>query len=283
MNERLAQRPYTRSRAGRWWRGFLIAVIHALPLWYLINGPDRSDWILFAVIFPFQGIGVVIGLHRYFAHHSFSTSRGFQFFLALCAASAFGDPIGFAGKHRLHHRHTDQQDDPHTPRHGFWSCWFGSLADSRYTDEEILAQVPRLTRYPELLWLHRHMQLPGLVLCLIAFLIGGMSGMAVGVLFGVAMLINHSSAVNYFCHKFGRRRFDTDDDSTNNVMVSLLTLGEGWHNNHHRYPVSARAGFCWWELDLYYWLICLWEAVGLVWEVRRPPERLRRAKLLPTG
>ena len=283
MTERLPSRPFTRKKSVRIWRGFLIAVIHALPIWFLIAGPSRTDWLLFAVIYPFQGIGVVIGLHRYFAHHCFSTSRGFQFFLALCAASTFGDPIGFAGKHRLHHRHTDQQDDPHTPRHGFWYCWFGSLLDNGYTDVEILAQVPGLTKYPELMWLHRYLPVPGLILCFIAFLFGGLSGVAIGVLFGVAMLINNSSAVNYFCHKYGRRRFDTDEDSTNNIAVSLMTLGEGWHNNHHRYPVSARAGFRWWELDLYYWIICLWEEIGLVWDVRRPPERLRQAKLLPSS
>ena len=132
-----------------------------------------------------------------------------------------------------------------------------------------------------MLWLHRNWQLPGLALCLLALLIGGVSGLAVGVLLGSAFLLNSSSAVNYFCHRYGRRRFDTRDDSTNNFVVALLTLGEGWHNNHHRYPVSARAGFCWWELDLYYLLIRAWEAVGLVWDVQRPPEELRRTKLLP--
>jgi stearoyl-CoA desaturase (delta-9 desaturase) len=283
MNVAFPARPFTRSRPQRLLTGILIAVIHALPIWYLVNGPARTDWLLFAAIFPFQGLGVVIGLHRYFAHHCFSTSRGFQFFLALCCVSAFGDPIGFAGKHRIHHLHTDRKDDPHTPRRGFWSCWFGSLLDSRYTDDQVLAQVPGLAAYPELMWLHRHWQWPGLVLCLAVFLIGGLSGVAIGVLFGVAMLINHSSAVNYFCHKFGRRRFDTDDDSTNHFAIALLTLGEGWHNNHHRYPVSARAGFCWWEFDLYYWIICGWEAIGLIWDVRRPPEELRQAKLLPTS
>ena len=224
MTERLPLRPHTRRLAQRVWRGFLIAVIHALPLWFLIQGPDRTDWLLFAVIFPFQGIGVVIGLHRYFSHNCFRTSRAFQFFLALCSASAFGDPIGFSGKHRLHHQRTDRWDDPHTPRHGFWSCWFGSVVDSRYTDGEIGAQVPRLVKYPELMWLHRRPFVPGVALCLAAFAIGGLSGMAVGVLFGVAMLINDSSMVNYFCHKFGRRRFETEDDSTNNLVVSLLTF-----------------------------------------------------------
>jgi stearoyl-CoA desaturase (delta-9 desaturase) len=281
MNRELAIRPNTLSRSARGWKAFLIILMHAMVVWALINGPDRTDWLIFAAIYPLQCIGVGVALHRYFAHNAFRTSRGFQIFLAFCAASTFGDPIGFAGKHRLHHLHTDRTDDPHTPRHGFWNCWFGSLLDSRYTDEQIMAQVPRLAEYPELVWLHRHPQVPGLILCLIAYLIGGLSGVAIGVLFGATMMIHNSSAVNYFCHKSGRRRFDTDDDSTNNAIVALLVLGEGWHNNHHRYPVSARAGFCWWEVDVFYWVICLFEALGFVWNVRRPPEELRRAKLLP--
>ena len=123
---------------------------------------------------------------------------------------------------------------------------------------------------------------PGFILCAIAFLVGGFSGMAIGVLLGAEILVNQSSAVNYICHRFGRRRFETNDLSTNNFVVSMLVFGEGWHNNHHRYPVSARAGFCWWEIDVFYWVICLFEALGLVWDVRRPPEQLRRARLLPT-
>ena len=274
MTERLPSRPFTRKKSVRMWRGFLIAVIHALPIWFLIAGPSRTDWLLFAVIYPFQGIGVVIGLHRYFAHHCFSTSRGFQFFLALCAASTFGDPIGFAGKHRLHHRHTDQQDDPHTPRHGFWYCWFGSLLDNGYTDEELVEVARDLKKYPELMLLHRFWLVPGLLLCLMAFLIGGVSGVAIGVLLGSTLLMNQASAVNYFCHKYGNRRFETNDQSTNNALVAILSYGEGWHNNHHQYPTTAKAGFRWWEIDMYYWVIYLFSKLGLVWDVRQPPQEM---------
>ncbi|NND57005.1 MAG: acyl-CoA desaturase [Xanthomonadales bacterium] len=280
--ERLPIRPHTRSRAARVRTAALITLIHVLPAWAIINGTGEKDWLLFAAIYPFQAIGVGVCLHRYFAHNAFKTSRWFQFLLALFCASTFGDPIRFAGKHRLHHLNTDRENDTHSPGQGFWFSWLGSHIDSRYTDEQICAQVPYLTQYPELMWLHRHSLAPGLTLCAVALLLGGISGMAVGVLLGAALLIHQSSAVNYFCHRFGRRRFQTDDLSTNNFLVSLLVFGEGWHNNHHRYPVSARAGFCWWEIDMFYWVICLWEATGLVWDVRRPPEQLRRTRLLAT-
>jgi stearoyl-CoA desaturase (delta-9 desaturase) len=98
--------------------------------------------------------------------------------------------------------------------------------------------------------------------------------MAIGVVLGAAILLHQSSAVNFLCHKVGSRRFATDDRSTNNLLISLLVFGEGWHNNHHRCPVSARAGFFWWEIDLFYWVICGFEALGLVWEVQRPPRQL---------
>ena len=235
--KRLPARPFTRSRAARIRTVVLIALLHAIPITVLINGTERSDWILFAAIYPFQAIGVGVCLHRYFAHNAFKTSRVFQFILALFCASTFGDPVRFAGKHRLHHLHTDREGDTHSPRQGFWFSWFGSHVDSRYTDEEICAQVPGLTRYPELMWLHRHSMVPGFILCAIAFLVGGFSGMAIGVLLGTAILVNQSSAVNYICHRFGRRRFETNDLSTNNFVVSMLVFGEGWHNNHHRYPV----------------------------------------------
>lgn len=281
MNTALPVRAFTRSRAARAWSGLLITLLHIVPLGVLFNGTDRTDWLLFAAIYPFQAIGVGVCLHRYFGHHAFHTSRGFQFFLALCAASTFGDPVRFAGKHRYHHQHADCKDDPHTPLHGFWSSWFGSHLDSRYTDNDICTQVPWLTRYPELLWLHRHSLLPGALLCAIAWLVGGFSGMAIGVLLGAMILLHQSSSVNYLCHKFGRRRFDTRDRSTNLMLVSLLTFGEGWHNNHHRYPVSARSGFSWWEIDMFYWVICGFEALGLVWDVKRPPLALLQSKLLP--
>ena len=281
MNARIPIRPYTRSRSQRIRTGALILLIHLLPIGVIIAGTTRLDWLLFAAIYPFQAIGVGVCLHRYFGHNAFKTSRGFQFVLALFCASTFGDPIRFAGKHRLHHLYSDRENDTHSPRQGFWFSWFGSHIDSRYTDEEICAQAQSLTRYPELMWLHRHSLTPGLILCLITFLIGGFSGMAIGVLLGAALLLHQSSAVNYICHRFGRRRFDTDDQSTNHLLVSLLVFGEGWHNNHHRYPVSARAGFRWWEIDMFYWVICFFEALGLVWDVRRPPKELRQAPLLP--
>ena len=95
--------------------------------------------------------------------------------------------------------------------------------------------------------------------------------MAIGFLLGVVIIIHQAGMVNYFCHKYGTRRYQTNDHSTNNGLVAVLSIGEGWHNNHHRHPTSARAGLFWWELDLVYYLICLLEKLGIIWDARRPP------------
>jgi len=282
MSERVVQ-PQVRTPSERRRIGGLLILLHALPIWAITTGTTSTDWLFFACLYPFQAIGVGVAMHRYFAHRSFRTSRAFQFFLALTSAATFGNPVGFAGKHRLHHQNVDSERDVHSPVHGLWSCWIGSLLDSGYTEEQILKKVPDLARYPELMWLHRHFLWPGLALCVIAFLVGGLSTVAIGVCLGAALLVHQSSAVNYLSHRFGTRRFDTPDHSTNNWVTGILTFGEGWHNNHHYCPNSARAGFAWYEIDMFYWVIWLFDKLGLVRDVRQPPARVRAAARLATS
>ena len=247
-----------------------ITLFHILLILALWQGTTTKDWLAFCVVYPFAAIGVGVGMHRYFAHRSFETSRAFQLFLALSASLAFGNAPHFAGKHKLHNRHSDTDLDVHTPRQGLWQCWIGSLIDCGYTQQAIEMEIPEYLKYPEIDFLYRHPHLPGLLLCAVLYLWGGLGTMVIGGLLSSILLLHQSSAVNYFCHSRGSRRFKTRDDSSNNALVALLSFGEGWHNNHHRFPRSARAGFTWWELDPYYWTICLFEYLGLVWAVRRP-------------
>ena len=266
---------FTDSDKGKKNLGYLaIFTVHLVPVIALFTGTHTVDWIVLACLWPIQALGSTLGLHRYFAHKSFRTSRLFQGFLALCAAFAFGNPIGFAGKHRIHHKYSDMINDVHAPRQGAWQCWIGSLVDFGHSDAEVRRHCVDLCRYPELVWLHEHKWVPGLALALILFLVGGFSMMAIGFALGVVSIIHLGGAVNYFCHKYGSRRFETGDNSTNIWILSLLSLGESWHNNHHFYPASARAGFYWWEIDLAYLVICLLQKMGLIWAVRTPPERI---------
>ena len=197
-------RSFTRSWQARTWTAVQISLLHVAVIAALVTGTSGTDWAIFAIVFPIQFAGVAICLHRYFAHHSFHTSRAFQFVLALCAASCFGDPIRFAGKHRLHHQHADKHDDPHTPMHGFWAGWFGSHGDSRYTDEEIQQEVPWLARYPELVWLHRHSKLPGFILCVVAFLLGGFDHAFEVVLFDT---FSKGEGADVFGHERGKEDY----------------------------------------------------------------------------
>lgn len=264
-----------------WWKtaralAFLLA-LHVLPVIAILRGTTAADWWTALATHLVMGVLIATGLHRYFAHHSFRTSRIGHLVLAVGACTAFTDPIGFAGKHRIHHRYSDTDGDPHSPEDGWFGCWIWSLADDHLTDEQVLAACPDLTRDPALLWLHRWFWVPGASLAALYLVWGGFSRMAIGFALALAVSLHLTSAVNYVCHRWGQRPFATREGSRNNALVALITWGEGWHNNHHRYPAAARAGFRWWELDVNYYLIRLFAALGLVWDVHEVPAALQRA------
>ena len=253
-----------------------IAVLHAMPVVAIVAGTTLRDWVTAAVMYAVLGMLVGTGLHRYFAHHSFRTSRPFQFLLGGATCLNFTDPIGFAGKHRIHHRYSDTEDDVHSPNQGWWSCWYWSLADDGLSDDDVVQATPDLARVPELMLLHRWFWVPGFLFAAAMFAAGGFSFLAIGYVLPVVTVLNASSAVNYVCHRWGTRRFETGDLSRNNLWIALVSWGEGWHNNHHFYPGSARSGFAWWEIDCNYYLIRLLAALGIVWDVRGYPEHAHR-------
>lgn len=261
-------RPRSWFEKGR--AAFFIALIHVVPAIALVRGTHAIDWMIFAVLYPTFALSGTLVLHRYFAHQSFTTSRLFQGVMGFTACTMFLDPISFVGKHRLHHRYSDTSRDVHSPNDGFWFCWFGSLVDEGYADAEIVAAARDLARYPELRWLHANFLVPGLTAWAIVFAIGGFSSFAVGYCLSLALVQNQASLINYCCHRWGYRRFATKDQSRNNPVVAALTLGEGWHNNHHRFPRSARAGLTPWEIDPLYGLIRAMGALGLVWNIIVP-------------
>ena len=252
-----------------WFTTIGIALIHLFVVLALWLGPTQNDWLIFFCVYPFAAIGVGIAMHRYFAHKAFVTSRLFRFVLALCACLAFGNAVHFAGKHRFHHRFADREGDVHAPHQGFWQCWINSLIDCGYSQEQIEAEVTEYLSSPELRYLYRFSMVPCLLLCTGLFLWGGFTTMAIGGLLSPLLLLHQSSAVNYCCHRWGQRPYRTVERSTNNILVALLTYGEGWHNNHHKFPRSAQAGLHWWQLDIFYLIICSFEVTGLVWDVRR--------------
>lgn len=268
-------------RAEGWWADHDVVpktiywFIHASCALVFILGVTANDALLCAATYTLRMFGITGGYHRYFAHKSYKTSRAFQFALALlgCAATQKG-PLWWAGHHRGHHKYADVPGkDVHSPTEGLWYSHQGWIFDGRWDDTPV-DQIEDFAKYPELVWLNRYYPLPPALLALFCFAFGGLSGLLWGFAISTVLLWHSTYAINSVCHLIGTRPYDTRDTSRNNVVMAILTLGEGWHNNHHHYCASARQGFRWWEIDPTYYVLRGFAAVGLVWDLREPPAHI---------
>jgi len=217
------------------------------------------------------------GYHRYFSHRAYSTSRVFQFLLAFMAQTTTQKSIlWWAAKHRHHHLHSDTELDVHSPRHtGFLYSHFGWIF-SRAHDKADLVKVEDFARYPELMWLHKFEQVPSILLAAFCFLVAGWPGLVVGFFWSTVAVYHATFCINSLAHVHGRTRYVTGDDSRNNWFLAIITMGEGWHNNHHAYQSSVRQGFRWWEYDPTYYLLRALSFVGVVWDLKMPPREVVR-------
>jgi len=219
--------------------------------------------------------GIAGGFHRYFSHRTFKTSRVFQFVLAFLGGTAMQKGgLWWAANHRHHHRYSDQMEDVHSPIQGgfFWSH-VGWVLSPKF-DATDWAAIPDFGKYPELRFLNRFHLVPPLMLAGALYLIGGLYAVAWGFVISTVVLWHGTFTINSLSHVFGRRRFATTDTSRNSLSLSLVTMGEGWHNNHHYYPGSMFQGFYWWQIDTAGYVVKMLSWVGLVWDVRKPPERV---------
>jgi stearoyl-CoA desaturase (delta-9 desaturase) len=249
------------------------------------------SWTAFWVAVAFYIVrmfGVTAGYHRYFSHLSFKTSRGFQFALGwLAASSGQMGPMWWSSHHRYHHLHSDTAEDIHSPivRTIYWAH-VGWILCKKY-----MATMSKLVRdharYPELQWLDRWHFIPtlsgaflmlGLGAALKTWAPGLETGpfqmLVWGFFISTVALYHGTFTINSFAHITGNRRFDTKDSSRNSWILAIITLGEGWHNNHHRYPASERQGFFWWEIDVTHYGLVLLSWLGLVWDLRGPAEEI---------
>ncbi|MGF1624907.1 MAG: acyl-CoA desaturase, partial [Alphaproteobacteria bacterium] len=217
------------------------------------------------------------GYHRYFSHRAYSTSRAFQFVLAfLSQTTAQKSVLWWAGKHRHHHQNSDTAEDVHSPRHkGFLYSHLGWIFARKHAKAD-LDKVADLARYPELMWLHRLELLPALALAALCFAIDGWPGLVVGFFWSTVLVYHGTFSINSLAHVRGSKRYVTGDDSRNNWLLAISTMGEGWHNNHHAYQSSARQGFRWWEFDPTYYILRALSWIGLVWDLKTPPEQVVR-------
>ncbi|MGZ8763070.1 MAG: acyl-CoA desaturase [Acidimicrobiia bacterium] len=253
-------------------------LIHALCLTAYFTGVTVTAIVLCLVLFWGRMFLITAGYHRYFAHKAYKLGRVSQFVMAFGAqTSAQKGALWWAAHHRDHHRYSDTDRDIHSPRKGFWWSHVGWILCDRYGATKYDG-IKDFARYPELVWLNKHDWIAPWSLAIVCYLIGGWSGLVVGFFWSTVLLWHATFTVNSVAHVFGRRRYDTTDTSRNSLLVALLTGGEGWHNNHHHYPSSARQGFFWWEIDATYYGLKALSWLGIVKDLRRPPERVRRPR-----
>jgi stearoyl-CoA desaturase (Delta-9 desaturase) len=255
-------------------------VFHLVPLLVLVTGVHRGDVALLVALYLGRVVFITGGYHRYFAHRSYRLGRPAQFLVAFGGLTAVQKgPLWWAANHRAHHRYTDTDRDPHSPQKGFFWSHMGWILSGRHSKVDY-AKIPDFAKYPELRFLDRNDWIGPWALGLVAYLIGGWSGLVVG-FFGSTVLLWHATfCVNSVAHVFGRRRYDTNDTSTNSVFVAVVTLGEGWHNNHHHCPTAALHSHRWWELDPTFAVLRVGELLGIVKNLRRPsPARLAMGRV----
>lgn len=258
------------------------------------------DWLHLAIMasmYLVSGLGITLGYHRLFTHKSFETSRPVKFLLGVAGSMALEGPVvRWCATHRMHHQHSDDATDPHSPHtegegtmgviKGLWHAHVGWIFDREPND--LHKYIPDLQKDKVVMWVSKMFPiwvLLGLAIPTVAAGLITMSwyGALLGFLWGGLariFLVHHATwSVNSVCHLWGTRPYKSHDESRNNPIVGILALGEGWHNNHHAFPTSARHGLAWWQFDISYVIIRAMEAVGLVWKVKVPsPERLAAAR-----
>ena len=271
--------------------------IHAICLLVVVVGVSPAALWVCAVLYVSRMLFITAFFHRYFSHRSFRASRAVTLAMAVlgCTAGQRG-PLWWAAHHRTHHLTSDTPDDPHSPRHrGRWfshALWFLTAASFAAPTD----RIRDWTRFPEIRLLERIDWLPFAALGAACAALGGWLGAArpglgtsAGQMFvwGFAIstvLVYHATyTINSLAHGWGSRRYDTPDDSRNNAVLAAITLGEGWHNNHHRYPAAARHGFRWWEIDVTWLFLRLLAAVGLIRDLKPVPSKVIAAGRIAPG
>lgn len=271
-----------------WVRCVPFIALHLVCLLAFWTGVSATALTVATGLYFLRVFAITAFYHRYFSHRTFRTSRPFQFLMAIVGNLAVQrGPIWWAAHHRHHHLHSEQPNDLHSPtQHGFLRShmlWFmtgaGFRTQTRYVRDWM--QYPELRALDRFDWV-----LPVGLLTALAATGAWLQRLAPSLETNAAQMVVWGFAIstvavyhvtytiNSLSHRWGRRRFKTRDESRNNWLLAILTLGEGWHNNHHHYPASARQGFYWWEIDLTYYGLMLLSAVGLIWDIRPVPQRV---------
>jgi len=269
-------------------------IVHVGSLLVFKTGVSWASLIIALILYQIRSLGVMAGQHRYFAHRSFKTSRPMEFLIGIMAIlSAHGPIIDWMAHHKVHHRDTETPNDLHSPRvYGFWTAHVGWFFKRSFLEVEIPASLKKLMT-PELRFLDKIHDLVFVVQAFALYFVGsyleknfphwntnGLQLLTVAFFIAYTLSFHVTFAVNTICHMYGIRDFDVSDDSRNNFFIALIGNGEGWHNNHHRFPKSAQSGFYWWQIDGSYYFIRVLELCRLVWSVNRVDPALIEAASL---
>jgi stearoyl-CoA desaturase (delta-9 desaturase) len=252
-------------------------ILHVASFAAIWTGVTLEAALLCVALYWIRIFAIGAGYHRYFSHKSYSAGRVYQFLLACLAQStAQKSVLWWAAKHRHHHLHSDTELDFHSPKQqGVFYAHVGWIF-ARQHDGFDDSRIQDLTRFPELRWLHRHERWPAYALAGLCYLLAGWPGLVVGFIWSTVLVYHGTFCINSLAHVSGRKRYVTGDDSRNNWLLAIITMGEGWHNNHHAYQSSVRQGFYWWEFDPTFYILKMLSWTGMIWDLRTPPEALMR-------
>jgi fatty-acid desaturase len=269
-----------KKKTFRWGTGSFLVVSHVAAIAALFFW-SWSALVCALILYWVAGsLGIGMGFHRLLTHRGYKVPKLVEYFLVTCGTLAIeGGPIQWVTTHRIHHAHTDREGDPHTPRDGGWwaHIWWILRGTGQDHDQATLQRYASdLIKDRYYVWLNRYYFVPPLVLAVTLVVLGDWGVMLWGIFLRVTVGLHATWLVNSATHLWGRRRFVTSEDSRNSWWVALLTFGEGWHNNHHAFPTSARHGLKWYEIDLNWWGIRLLQFVGIakaIKQVRFNPHR----------
>lgn len=273
-----------------WVRVLPFLLLHVACLLVFVVGWSWTAVAVAAGLYFVRMFAITGFYHRYFSHRAFKTNRFWQFLFAVAGnASVQRGPLWWAAHHRHHHRFADQAEDVHSPfQRGFWWSHMGWFM-SKENFPTKRSYVKDWLKYPELVWINRFDTFIPVLLAVSLFGLGevlaatlpelntnGPQMVVWGFVISTVALFHATFTINSLDHMIGSRRYDTSDTSRNNPVLALITLGEGWHNNHHHYSVSARQGFFWWELDITYYLLRIMAFLGMIRDLRPVPDDVRR-------
>jgi stearoyl-CoA desaturase (delta-9 desaturase) len=260
-------------RIGRFHFDALVAFVplHAACL-LLLSTPVKWSYLTWLVVtYGIRMFAITAGYHRYFSHRSFKLNRVSQFVLAFLAqTSAQMGVFWWAAHHRVHHRYSDTGEDTHSPAiRSFWWAHIGWIVAGSASEYD-RRLIQDFEKFPELRLLNKYHRVPAILFGAAVFAVGGYPAFLWGFVLSTVLLWHCTFSINSLAHLWGSRPFETGDQSRNNFFLALITLGEGWHNNHHQFMYSARQGWRWWEIDMTYYVLWILSLLGIVRELRAP-------------